>query len=132
MHILPVADVWILSGEQVAWAAERADAIGELVENLYWQKPDLVLTNPAYRQASERIAAALHESFVDLFGADVTVAAGAEIADRYEDLLAHYADRVPSSMMPPAWLGDRARSMAREPQFVASPRVALISHPAHG
>lgn len=82
-RILPVADVWVLSGNHEIFPAAARAAVADAVRVTVTLAPALTFTNPDLRRRAEEVAAATHDSFVTLFGTDAVVRSAADVADTY-------------------------------------------------
>lgn len=131
-RILPVAGVWTLSGTQVAFTADARDGLAAVVAERALEHPDLVLRNPDYRRSAERIAAALHESFLDCFGSDLLVVRGVEVESRYREFLTFHTMRSTSEAAALDRVTDMAAQHEAQAGFADVDTVALHSHPLGG
>lgn len=132
-RLLPLGELWFLSGTQVAYPPDSHAAMATIVNDLAITRPDLILRNPEKRRQADEIAHAMHESFLACFGSDEVIVPGPEVATTYQRFIDTHTARVhedhpPSGLPIPSVPDDPSFA---EP-FIDADQVALIHHPQSG
>lgn len=132
-RLLPLGELWFLSGTQMGYTPDRRAAMATIVNELAITRPDLILRNPEKQRRADEIAHDMHESFLACFGSDEVIVPGPEVAATYQRFIdTHSArvreDRPPNELPTPSVLDDPSFA---EP-FVDADQVALIHHPQSG
>lgn len=128
-RILPVADVWILSGTHEILPPSSRPDVADVVMNTLLTHPHLTHGNPELKEAAVRQTEEQHERFVGLYGDEVVVRASAdEVGEAYARMLER-PDHEPEVR---ARQRRMALDMIADAPFDADRTVALFSHPAAG
>ena len=131
-RVLPVDDVWLLSGTQGLFGAEHRAGMAKVVAERALEHPDLVLRNPDKRRMALETARSMHESFLACFDTDLLVVTGREVASTYQRFIACHTARV----NPDADADERARRLVDtavyDEAFAHRDSVAVRHYPDHG
>lgn len=127
-RILPVADVWILSGLSERFAASARPEIADLAMRVILANPALSLSNPELEESARRHTATLHATFLAQFGSDVAVRPAVVVGETYATLL---EATCPEAEHRP-WVRKIALGAVESADFDPSLKVALFSHPEAG
>jgi hypothetical protein len=86
-RVVPVGDYWLISGVPAVYAADAAAELSAMVAEYAVRNPKAVFRNPEKLAQARRLQAEQRDSFIELFGGDVTVVAGHEL---HETLMRFY------------------------------------------
>ena len=79
-RLVRAGDDWMVSGHLSAYPASERDAMLAVAAEQALRHPEMVLRNPDKLAQARRVLAEHHKTFVDLFGTDLIVVPGAEVA----------------------------------------------------
>ena len=79
-RLVRAGDDWMVSGHLSAYPASERDAMLAVAAEQALRHPEMVLRNPDKLAQARRVLAEHHKTFVDLFGTDLIVVPGTEVA----------------------------------------------------
>jgi hypothetical protein len=90
-RLVRVGEDWMISGNPGVYPASARDQMLAAAAEQALRHPEAVFRNPAKLAEARRRLAQHHETFVDLFGADLIVVPGADVPAKVEDFHRHLA-----------------------------------------
>jgi hypothetical protein len=90
-RLVRVGKDWMISGNPAAFPASARDQMLAAAAEQAMRHPEVVFRNPAKLAEARRLLAQHHETFVDLFGADLIVVPGADVPAKVEEFHRHLA-----------------------------------------
>ena len=93
-RLLPVEEVWLLSGIQVVLPPDARDEVAQAVREQALNQPSLVLRNPVKLAKAREMTEAFHDSFLDCFGTDRVVVPAHDAVAVYHRFLDHHEQRL--------------------------------------
>jgi hypothetical protein len=100
-RLVRAGEDWMVSGNPAAFPASARDQMLAAAAEQAMHDPEAVFRNPAKLAEARRILARHHETFVDLFGADLIVVPGAEVPSKVEAFHRHLAQQTRPGAEPP-------------------------------
>lgn len=86
-RVLPVEDLWLLSGMVQSYGPGEAELVGESLLALSRLEPVAPFRNPAKLAQARETVRVQHEVFCEMFAGDLTAGTGIEIVERYHAFL---------------------------------------------
>lgn len=100
-RLVRAGDDWMVSGNLATFPSSARDQMLAIAAEQAMRHPEAVLRNPAKLAEAHRVLAEHHEAFVELFGADLIVMPGIQVAAALEKFHTHLAHRADSATEPP-------------------------------
>lgn len=94
-RLVRAVDNWLVSGHLATFPASARDEMLTVAAEQAMRNPEAVFRNPAKLAEARAVLAEHHEAFVELFGADLIVVPGIEVAatvEKFHSQLAHRVD----------------------------------------
>ena len=92
-RLVRAGDDWLVSGNLSAYPASGRDAMLAVAAEQALRHPEMVFRNPDKLAQARRVLAEHHKTFVDLFGADLIVVPGTEVASTVQAYHRHLAQQ---------------------------------------
>ncbi|MGH3157818.1 MAG: hypothetical protein ACRDNF_14745 [Streptosporangiaceae bacterium] len=93
-RLVPAGNDWMVSGHLSSFPASARDQMLEIAAKQAMRFPKAVFRNPAKLAQARSTLARHHELFVDLFGDDLIVVPGTEVANTVQAFSRHVAQRL--------------------------------------
>jgi hypothetical protein len=93
-RLVRAGDDWLVSGHLATFPASARDQMLAVAAEQAMRNPKAVFRNPVKLAEARRTLAEHHEAFVELFGADLIVVPGIEVATATEKFHTHLSHRV--------------------------------------
>jgi hypothetical protein len=93
-RVVPVGGDWLLSGALTATPPEGRREMYRTAATVARTCPAAVFRNPDKVALGWQVHHTARENFIDLFGADITIVVGHEIADRMDDFWNHHNTQI--------------------------------------
>ncbi|MQA95045.1 MAG: hypothetical protein GEV11_10495 [Streptosporangiales bacterium] len=100
-RLVRAGDDWMVSGNLATFPASARDQMLAVAVEQAMRHPEAVFRNPTKLAEARRILAEHHEAFVELFGADLIVVPGMQVAATAEKFHTHLAQQVDPDSEPP-------------------------------
>ena len=100
-RLVRAGDDWMISGNPAAFPASAREQMLAAAAEQAMRNPEAVFRNPAKLAEARRILALHHETFVDLFGADLIVVPGIDVPGKVEAFHRHLAQQARPGIEPP-------------------------------
>lgn len=100
-RLVPIGDDWLVSGHLACMPASSRGQMLALAARQALSHPEAVFRNPAKLAEAHRIVAEHHATFVALFGSDLIVVPGGEVAAKVEAFHRQLAPQAGSGAEPP-------------------------------
>jgi hypothetical protein len=126
-RLVPVGSDWMVSGHMSSFPSSARREILATAANQAMLRPAAVFRNPAKLAEARQIVAERHAAFVDLFGTDLIVVPGSEVAGQVAKFHRHVAERRDPEGEPPA-----APAMNVPERLLADDGVALYHDDVEG
>ena len=101
-RLVRAGDDWMISGNPAAFPASARNQMLAAAAEQALRHPEAVFRNPDKLAQARRVMAEHHESFVDLFGADLIVVPGSEVPGQVETYHRHLAQQASPGTERPA------------------------------
>jgi hypothetical protein len=88
-RLVRTGEDWMISGNPGVFPASARDQMLAAAAEQAMRHPEAVFRNPAKLAEARRLLAQHHETFVDLFGADLIVVPGADVPAKVEEFHRH-------------------------------------------
>ena len=109
-RLVRAGEDWMISGNPAAFPASERDQMLTIAAEQALHHPESVFRNPDKLTEARRVLAEHHKSFVDLFGEDLIVVPGTEVASTVQTYHRHLAQqtspRTEPTALPPLDLPD--------------------------
>ena len=100
-RLVRVGEDWMVSGNPSVFPASARDEMLAAAAELAMRSPEAVFRNPAKLAEARDMLALHHETFADLFGADLIVVPGTEVPGKVEAFHRHLAQQARPGAEPP-------------------------------
>lgn len=100
-RLVRAGEDWMISGNPALFPASTRDQMLPAAAEQAMRHPEAVFRNPAKLAEARRMLAQHHETFVDLFGADLIVVPGADVPAKVEEFHRHLAKQASPGTEPP-------------------------------
>ena len=100
-RLVRVGEDWMVSGNLAAFPAAAREQMLVAAAGQAMRHPEAVFRNPAKLTEARRVLAQHHETFADLFGADLIVVPGIEVPAKVEVFHRHLAQQARPGGEPP-------------------------------
>lgn len=100
-RLVRAGEDWMVSGNPAAFPAAVRDQMLAAAAQQAMRHPEAVFRNPAKLAEARRVLAEHHETFVELFGADLIVVPGTEVPGKVEAFHRHLAQQTRRGAEPP-------------------------------
>jgi hypothetical protein len=101
-RLVRAGDDWMISGNLSMFPASARDQMLEIAAEQALRHPEAVFRNPEKLAQARRLLAEHHKAFVDLFGTDLIVVPGSEVAGKVTAYHRHLAQQASPGAGPPA------------------------------
>lgn len=135
-RLVPIEDVWTISGNLQMYGPENVAAARALAASLLQNYPTLSFHNPAKAEQGRKTVARYHAVFLDCFGSHVTSGTGTEMITAYRAFLDACNEAMTAGNPEAGALARSAEQLAPDgsfpPELTESDDVGLYHHPVKG